>query len=252
MNEEIVITGIRHMAQNTIKNGTYYETAKTRDWYSIGIVTEGDLLHQSEHGLWHFSTGEIFFIEPNHGETVKLEGDFLSYIYIDIFCESPIKQSSFLPDQPHEYIDYFDDMLYHWNTRQPGYHYRCLEITYGILFRIIREQAMYTGNYRKHQKILPALLRISKDFSEPLDCKLLAELCGISTNSLNRLFLEITGRSPMQYLSDTRINYAKNELVHGVISIGTLAEQCGFADIYSFSHAFKRATGFSPTEWSSL
>jgi AraC-like DNA-binding protein len=48
------------------------------------------------------------------------------------------------------------------------------------------------------------------------------------------------------------INYAKNELVHGVISIGTLAEQCGFADIYSFSHAFKRATGFSPTEWSSL
>ena len=53
----------------------------------------------------------------------------------------------------------------------------------------------------------------------------------------------------MQYLHNTRIEFAKEELARGIVSIGELAERCGYSDIYAFSHAFKRATGVAPSEW---
>lgn len=249
MNDEIIITGIRYISQNTIKQGKYYKADKARDWNSLVFILDGNMLYQSEHGTWHYPAGTLFLVEHNRGEIVMPEEQSVSYIYIDFFSDTIIEQEDFLPVHPLEFRELFFDIMFLWNTQQPCWRLRLMELIYGIFYRIKFEQVIRTSNYHKYQKISPALLRIAQGFASPLECTELAALCGVSVSSLNRLFREITGRSPTQYISDIRINYAKNELVNGFLNISELAERCGYADVYTFSHAFKRKVGVAPSEY---
>lgn len=66
------------------------------------------------------------------------------------------------------------------------------------------------------------------------------------------LFKQSTGMTPLQYLTDKRMENAcrllsQKEQMH--LSIGEIAEMCGYNDIYYFSRIFKKHTGLSPTAW---
>ena len=38
-------------------------------------------------------------------------------------------------------------------------------------------------------------------------------------------------------------------LLNATNRIGEIAFSCGYSDVFGFSRAFKRETGFSPTQW---
>jgi len=250
MNQDTVITAYKYADYRKFPSGMIYRSTRPRDWNSVVLVTEGTLLYQSDCGNYRFPAGTVFVVPYNEWELVNPEGDGVGYLFADYCCEPPtMEMESIHFEHPREYRDLFENLLDAQHAQAPGWQFRRMELLYALLHRFSRDQAHRSGSDRKHQKIRPALLKIARDFAEPLDCVELAALCGISISSLNRLFRETTGRSPMQYLSDTRIEYAKNELTRGTLSISELAEQCGFADIYTFSHAFRRATGTSPSDW---
>ncbi len=73
-----------------------------------------------------------------------------------------------------------------------------------------------------------------------------AQECGVSRQYLRKIF---TGRfqiSPMQYLNQLRLNYAKELLVVTELSMQEIAMQCGFCDQSTFSKAFKEKIGVAP------
>ncbi len=77
----------------------------------------------------------------------------------------------------------------------------------------------------------------------------LATLCNrffMGKSKLSGMFKEFTGKSPMQYLSELRIEEAKKLLREGV-SVSDTAERLRYSGIHSFTRAFKNSTGFSPT-----
>lgn len=250
MNQETVIVESRYAGFCKYPSGHVYRSTRPRDWNSVVLITEGTLSYQSSRGNYRFPADTVFVVPYNEWELVKPEGDNVSYIYADYFCDPPASEMEFIHiEHPNEYCELLENLLDVRQTHAPGWQFRCMEMLYALLYRFSRDQAHCSGSDRKHQKIRPAMLKIARDFAEPLDCAELAERCSVSISSLNRLFRETTGRSPMQYLADTRIEYAKNELTRGTLSISELAVRCGFADIYTFSHAFKRATGTAPSEW---
>ena len=65
------------------------------------------------------------------------------------------------------------------------------------------------------------------------------------------LFKEKTGYTPLQYLTEKRMENAKHLLSSSDLhySISEIAELCGFEDIYYFSRVFKKNVGLSPTQW---
>lgn len=80
----------------------------------------------------------------------------------------------------------------------------------------------------------------------------MAELCAgasVSESHLRRMFRQETGRSPMQYLNDLRIAQAKNMLLHGDVSVGEVAEFCGYSSLFYFSRDFKNKTGLPPSRY---
>lgn len=73
-----------------------------------------------------------------------------------------------------------------------------------------------------------------------------AARCHISAEYLCRLFRRFEGRSPYQLLLRTRLQRGAELLQDSGLLVKEVAAQCGFADAFHFSHAFKKAFGASP------
>ena len=80
----------------------------------------------------------------------------------------------------------------------------------------------------------------------------IALLCDISPIYFRKLFQKIYKTSPIKYLIKIRINKAKEFLRGDYLSISDIAKLTGFSSVYTFSKAFKKETGISPSEYKNI
>jgi AraC family transcriptional regulator len=90
---------------------------------------------------------------------------------------------------------------------------------------------------------------IENHFRLPLDIKSIARESSISEYHFYRLFKAVYGIAPYQYIMKLRLEHAWNALRQGHTSITLVAFEAGFADIFSFSKAFKKRYGHSPSKY---
>ncbi len=85
-------------------------------------------------------------------------------------------------------------------------------------------------------------------FRFPLEIRAIAAECSLSEYHFYRLFKVVYGITPYQYILKLRLEYAWILLRQGHSSITVIAFECGFSDIFSFSKAFKKRFGHSPSK----
>lgn len=78
----------------------------------------------------------------------------------------------------------------------------------------------------------------------------LAKKMGISEVYLRKLFLSNLGCTPKQYILNLRIRKAKHLLSDSNYTVTEISEKCGFSSLYHFCRAFKKKTGYTPSEYS--
>jgi AraC-like DNA-binding protein len=77
----------------------------------------------------------------------------------------------------------------------------------------------------------------------------LAAAAAVSRGYLNRLFRSEFGVSAAAGLERLRCSRAETLLARTDLPVGAVAEACGFADLYHFSHRFTRLYGLPPTAY---
>ena len=77
----------------------------------------------------------------------------------------------------------------------------------------------------------------------------IAEKFHFNSAYLNRVFRENTGISMHEFVVGCRIASAKEMLRSQEITIGEVAEKCGFSSFYHFTKTFKKKTGITPSEY---
>ncbi|MEM9509003.1 MAG: AraC family transcriptional regulator [Cyanobacteria bacterium P01_E01_bin.35] len=87
---------------------------------------------------------------------------------------------------------------------------------------------------------------IQANLSQNLTLSDMAQVTGLSTSHLNRLFKQSQGISLYQYVIRCRIARAKQLLKHPQLAIAEIATQVGFADQSHLTHHFKRHVGVTP------
>lgn len=97
-------------------------------------------------------------------------------------------------------------------------------------------------------------LRLAKDamdrsWAEPIDLDAIAARAGYSRYHFVRVFRDVYGQTPGQYLSRRRIERAEDLLRTAGLSVTEICTLVGFTSLGSFSSAFKRHTGLTPTEY---
>ncbi len=99
------------------------------------------------------------------------------------------------------------------------------------------------------RKLLKGKCYIEHYFNSLINIEEIAKDCGLSEYHFFRLFKSAFGASPHQYLIYQRLNFARQLLEKDRPSISTLAFASGFSDIHSFSKAFKKHFGYSPSNY---
>ena len=92
-----------------------------------------------------------------------------------------------------------------------------------------------------------ALAHVAKHWAREIDFEALSRKSGVSLRKFRRLFQQVTGLPPQQYLLHMRLNEAKRLL--GTMSVAEVAYSVGFADPLYFSRLFKLKVGVAPGRW---
>ena len=120
-------------------------------------------------------------------------------------------------------------------------------VIYDILAAICQKQKKRTARNKF------AVIRTGIDLLEQDSDRSVAEIaaeCGVSECYFRRLFQEYSGESPMAFRQRHRIERAKQLLLSDEqYTIGEVARELGFSDIYHFSKTFKNVCGVSPSKF---
>ena len=77
----------------------------------------------------------------------------------------------------------------------------------------------------------------------------IAEICGVSGGCFRRLFREYSGKTPIEYRNEMRLERAKNMLLSSNASVESIALSLGYESSAYFCRAFKKRVGKTPTEY---
>lgn len=90
---------------------------------------------------------------------------------------------------------------------------------------------------------------IEKSFNSDFSLEMVAEDVGLSPQYVSKLFKEKLGINFIDYMTDKRINYAKNLLKSSNKSISEIGSLVGYSDVNYFPKIFKKVTGLTPKQY---
>jgi AraC family transcriptional regulator len=94
------------------------------------------------------------------------------------------------------------------------------------------------------------LAYIEEHFNEPIPLTTLAQLARLSSpHYFCRLFKQSLGMPPHRYQTDRRMEQAKLLLARHAVSVTDIGLTVGFGGSNAFATAFRKATGFTPTDY---
>jgi AraC family transcriptional regulator len=99
---------------------------------------------------------------------------------------------------------------------------------------------------RDERRVAAALRRIEAQRGARLSVDALAAEAAVSPFHFLRVFEQVVGVTPGQYMLRTRLRHAAVRLLRSGEAIAAVALDCGFDDLSTFNRQFRRATGLSP------
>jgi transcriptional regulator GlxA family with amidase domain len=95
----------------------------------------------------------------------------------------------------------------------------------------------------------PHLDWILTNLDKPHTVATLAKLANMSARTFARRFVEETGRTPMQWVTDQRVLYARRLLEESDLDIDHVADKSGFGTATLLRHHFRRVIGVTPSDY---
>ncbi|HBC86658.1 MAG TPA: hypothetical protein DCZ94_06880 [Lentisphaeria bacterium] len=130
-----------------------------------------------------------------------------------------------------------------------------------VLLQLFIEISRASGSGRKNidtdgrqdfsaiERISPALNHIAGSYKNQLKIRSLAKLCGVSVETLRRLFRKAVGKSPESYVQHMRIQVAASLLENTNDPIGEISFRTGYQSVSCFNRQFRKLMDSSPREW---
>ncbi len=120
---------------------------------------------------------------------------------------------------------------------------------YELLTRLSESAFTKHHSTSAYQRIEPALRYMEEHPAGSISVEVLSRVCSLSSSGFRRLFRQVMGSSPIDYVQKQTMSRAMNLLSVGELSITEAALECGFQDAFYFSRFFRKHTGMSPSAW---
>lgn len=218
----------------------------------VGSVDTGSLDKRKIEGF--LRGGEIdetrFFVEEyirNTGEAGNNSMIFRQYIIMDMFFAATHflgqidEEQAKLIQEPFSSPEQMQDTISHLDTT----------IDYIVaLFRRVMEVRDMQMTEHNSDVVEAAKNYIQDNYSdEDITLNSVASHVNVSPNHLSAMFSQKTGQTFVKYLTDIRMNRAKELLKCTNKRSNEISEEIGYKDPHYFSHIFKKNVGCTPLQY---
>lgn len=179
---------------------------------------------------------ECFYRRPvPHAQILPLDEEQFSVLF-PLFCQLDEVQTHVKPLLGDDLLKHFllCQILIYANRFYRQYN-KIPDLQTGSDFRVVNTVLRYIGDH----------------YTESITLSDLAQTVFLSTHYLCRLFKQVIGTSPMEYVSNLRITKAKELLIQG-LSVEQTCERVGYGNLSHFSRQFRQKVGLSPRQYISL
>ena len=119
-----------------------------------------------------------------------------------------------------------------------------------LFSRFLGETQLFDSKSRNQYERLTKIFNyIDNNLDQGIRVSDMAELMCMSSDHFSRVFRQVSGMSPNQYLQSKRIERAQTLLLSSRLSIKEIAETIGIPNLSQFSKLFTKEVGYSPREY---
>lgn len=141
-------------------------------------------------------------------------------------------------------------ILQEMQTRSLNYEISVRGLFVALITEVMRLSTEQNDSTSANRMVIaPALTYIDEFYMENFSIRDLADACSMSESHFRRVFRELVGMGPLDYLNRTRIAKACSLLRMTDDSILTISEKVGFGSMSSFNRHFYEVMGTAPSDW---
>jgi AraC-like DNA-binding protein len=153
----------------------------------------------------------------------------------------------FLGIRDVDYLDVISKRVVELFTINPRVGAQLLRVMLMDLFQ--KQSANKQETFFTHQAEILQMVRGIHAAEHLPSVALMAERLHVSTPHFSRIFKNIVGQGPMEFLLQIRLSRARHLLRETNMSIGEIADRLDYTDVFFFSRQFKEKCGVSPLEF---
>lgn len=249
---------------------------------SLKVVLKGEAIYKTQGTTLTIDENRLLVLNDHQDYTISIDNPFVTETFIVFFNRTLVdavvsdfqNTSEFKLDNPFLKLDkpfQFspDSKEFTSNVRTSIHTLRktvidnrqAEEQLYHLFQKLIELQS---GEYERSNRLhfekrstrleTARRLLITRDFlhsnlSSSITLDDLAKCSALSKNQLLRTFKEYFGQTPFQYLADIRMQKARQLLTYTNIPITEVCSAVGLESITTFSWAFKKQLGLSPSQF---
>ena len=230
--------------------------------YALVYITRGDGIFRSEScGELEVKTGNVLVLFPGEWHTYHpslQEGWDEHWVLFNGEMPTLMQRNGILSPQKallkpgldsslHQHMIRILDLI---ESRRIGYEQLAASETTHLIASILALDRMKPGKQSHfEQKIHEARCLLEEHHQSEVDMETIAEQLNLSYSYFRKLFRDMVGLTPHQYLLQVRLNKAKEMLESQNLSVKEISAAVGFIDELYFSRLFKKKTGLSPSHW---
>ncbi len=232
-----------------------------RDHYLIHFVLNGKGTFSCNGTEYEVRAGDMFFIKPSQlVHYIADDKNPWEYYWVGFngtYAQKLVSGLPFTDRQPvytprnpdgcREYLYQLYQASGHeayQNAAMTGYLYLFLSL-------LMEENSRFSPAVTSSQSsyVLDAIKYIQFNYSNDIRIDDIANSVGISRSHLYRVFMASLETSPIDYLTEYRINEACSLIKNTNLSISQIAASVGFFDKFYFSKVFKKVKGVPPSKY---
>ena len=232
-------------------------------WHQILYSASGRGVLKFDNNTVTIEEGDFFFLPAGYPHEyytengawdvrwVAFDGYACSHILSQFSMTAPViikpRNSSTLPKL-------YSKMYTKQKTDRAYGDYSCSGYIYAYIIEFHKLMDTKENKQRNDRSRLlaPVLDYIDENFRNDFPLTVLAELAGITPQHLCRIFKEAMNMRPSEYLTQRRLQEAKNLLQRNELPVAEIAVRSGFPDAGYFSTVFKKHEGVTPVEYKKL
>lgn len=240
-------------------------------YLEIGYCMEGKAVFTSNNREFEVNKNDITIVESNvlHKNRGLTDEVHWAYIYVDfndliklfpagdaktrmVFMKESLKDILCIEGEKHpDMLWIISEILRLYSEKKQSYKMQIIDLVHILLLKIYDTFAVAVSEETQYENlpIMPAIEYIYEHYMEQVKVTDLARACHFSESYFRKVFVEMKGMAPLDYLHSIRIREACRMLLNSTDTVRVIGEKCGYTSATTFERNFRQRTGMLPSEW---